>query len=495
MSLINIQKLTFAYPGTYDDIFENVDLALDTDWKLGLIGRNGRGKSTLLNLLMGKYEYSGNISSSVIFEYFPYEIENRDDTVEAVIEKAAPDAETWRVRRELALLGIDEDIYWRPFSTLSGGEQTKVMIALMFANDGRFMLIDEPTNHIDRETRGAIKEYLGSKKGYILVSHDRALLDSCTDHILSINRNNIELTAGNYSVWEESFRRQQEFELRENDRLEKDIARLRQGAARAGRWADKVENTKLHENAFDKGYIGHQSAKMMKRAKSLENRQNKAAEEKSKLLKNVEKQEDLKLFSEPHHASVLAELKDVAVTYNGRAVNRPVSFRVGAGERICLRGGNGAGKSSIMKLLKGDGLSYDGEFLRASRLNVSYVSQDTTLLKGSFDDFVNVSGIDKTQFLTILRKFDFERKEFEKDISGLSEGQKKKILIARSLCDRANLYLWDEPLNYIDIYSRVQLEDLILRYEPTMVFIEHDEYFTEKIATRIIEIEKAADRS
>ena len=94
MSLINIQKLTFAYPGTYDDIFENVDLALDTDWKLGLIGRNGRGKSTLLNLLMGKYEYSGNISSSVIFEYFPYEIENRDDTVEAVIEKAAPDAET-----------------------------------------------------------------------------------------------------------------------------------------------------------------------------------------------------------------------------------------------------------------------------------------------------------------------------------------------------------------------------------------------------------------
>ena len=495
MSLIDIKNLTFAYPGTYSNIFENVDLTLDTDWKLGLIGRNGRGKSTLLHLMMGKYEYSGTISSSVAFEYFPCDIDNMDDMVLDVIDQAAPGTELWRIKRELSLLNTDESILWRVFSSLSGGEQTKVMIAVMFANDDRFMLIDEPTNHVDRETRETIKRYLDGKKGFILVSHDRALLDSCTDHTLSINRSNIELYSGNYSVFEQAFLRQQEFELKENERLEKDIARLRKSAARSGRWADKVESTKLHQGTFDKGFVGHQSAKMMKRAKSLENRQNRAIEEKSKLLKNVENREDLRLFSEPHHASVLFEAKDVIVSYEGREINKPVSFGVNAGDRLCLRGENGAGKSSLLKLMAGEDIEYSGKLFKASRLNVSYVSQDTSRLCGSIDVFADAAGIDKTQFLTILRKFDFARSEFEKDLSDLSEGQKKKILIAKSLCDRANIYLWDEPLNFIDIHSRVQLEELILRFEPTMVFIEHDEYFGNKIATKFVTIEKTADRT
>jgi len=492
MSLISIKNLTFAYEGSYDNIFENVSFQIDTDWKLGFTGRNGRGKTTFLNLLMGKYEYSGKISANVRFEYFPFFVENREaDTLE-VIGGIVPDYVDWELMRELSLLEVSEDVLHRPFRTLSNGEQTKVLLAALFLRENSFLLIDEPTNHLDMEARKIVSDYLRTKRGFILVSHDRAFLDNCIDHILSINKTNIEIQKGNFSSWWENKKRQDIFELAENEKIKKDIRRLAAAAERTSRWSDKVEQTKNGTKNSgvkpDKGHIGRMAAKMMKRSKAIEARQQSAIEQKSKLLKNIETADKLKISPLRHHAGRLAELEGVSVFYGDKTACSDVSFAINQGDRIALCGRNGSGKSSILKLICGEELAYSGTFRKASQLKISYVPQDTSWLKGNLTDYARENGLDESLFKAILRKLDFSRLQFEKDMSEFSNGQKKKVLIARSLCEQAHLYVWDEPLNFIDVISRMQIEELLLEYSPTILFVEHDSEFCKNVGTVTVQL-------
>ncbi|WP_033796109.1 ribosomal protection-like ABC-F family protein, partial [Bacillus pseudomycoides] len=440
MSMIKVQDLTFSYPGSFDNIFEGVNFQIDTDWKLGFIGRNGRGKTTFFNLLLGNYEYSGKITSSVEFNYFPYPVSDKNKFTHEILEEICPQAEDWEFLREISYLNVDAEAMYRPFKTLSNGEQTKVLLAALFLNEGQFLLIDEPTNHLDTDARKMVSDYLRRKKGFILISHDRIFLDGCVDHILSINRANIEVQSGNYSSWKLNFDRQQEHEEATNERLQKDIGRLKQSSKRSAGWSHQVEasknGTRNSGSKLDKGFVGHKAAKMMKRTKNLESRQQKAIEEKSKLLKNVEKTESLKLEQLKFQSNELVVLADVSVKYDDQIVNEPISFIVEQGDRIVLDGKNGSGKSSILKLILGHPIQHTGSVNLGSGLIISYVQQDTSHLKGSLSDFIEEHEIDETLFKSILRKMDFDRIQFEKDIFHYSGGQKKKLLIAKSLCEK-----------------------------------------------------------
>lgn len=486
MSMIKVENLTFSYPSGSENVFENVSFVLDTDWKLGFVGRNGRGKTTFLNLLLGKYEYDGTITSSVQFDYFPYPVAEKGRMVSEVLSDICPAAEEWEILRELSLLDAAPEILWQPFETLSNGEQTKALLAALFLNEGHFLLIDEPTNHLDGNARESVAAYLKRKKGFILVSHDRNVLDSCVDHILALNRTNIEVQSGNYSSWMANFEAQQESEAARNKRLKKDVKRLEASARRSAVWSDKVEASKA--GAADKGYVGHKAAKMMKRSKAIEARQKKAAAEKAALLRNTEEAESLKISPLAHHADVLARFENISPAYGGVPVCAPLSFEVRQGERVFLHGKNGSGKSSLLKLLAGEDIPHSGTLWTASGLVLSYVPQDTSHLGGTLAEYANALGIDETLFKALLRKLGFERAQFEKDIADFSSGQKKKTLIAGSLCQKAHLYLWDEPLNFIDIYSRRQIEELIVEYAPTMLLVEHDKAFQQATATKIIEL-------
>lgn len=508
MAQISVNNLTFYYDGNFDNIFDNVSFSIDTNWKLGFIGRNGKGKTTFLNLLLGKYPYKGSIDTTTSFDYFPYQIGEQRMQLPAseFMEELKAGCEAWRVICELGGLGENAEILYRPYQTLSPGERTKVLLAILFSGDNDFLLIDEPTNHLDKEAREIVKKYLASKKGFILVSHDRDFLDACIDHCLVLNRSSIEVQNGNFSVWWENKKRKDQFVMAENEKHQKEIQKLRRAAARSSQWADQNERTKIgfdtikeHDRFLDtRAYIGAKTKKMQSRVKQMEKRVNREIEEKEGLLKDIEAPADLKLIQLSHHKDTIVNIKDYSIKYADAdyPVFKDLTFTINNGDRIALSGKNGCGKSTLIKMIlqKIDfeqnslAVSEEGICETASQLVSSYVGQETAGLKGDITAYCRERNLDKSLFCVILRQLDFERGQFFKKMEDYSEGQKKKILLATSLLTPAHLYIWDEPLNYIDIFSRIQLEKLLLTYQPTMLFVEHDVRFCEKIATKIIEL-------
>lgn len=488
MSLINIQNLTFSYEGSDKNVFENATFQIDTDWKLGLVGRNGRGKTTFLNLLLHKFEYSGKISSSVNFTYFPFEIADQEVIIRDLLLEICPNAEEWQIIRELKHLQLDSYILDMQYNYLSGGEKTKVLLAGLFLKENNYLLIDEPTNHLDSTGRKVVADYLKKKKSFILVSHDRYFLDSCTDHTLSINKNDIEVCQGSFSVWKENFDTRQAFEQAKNEQLKKEIDRLTKSAKRTSDWANKTEASKYGNGPVDRGFIGHKAAKMMKQAKVTEARQQRAIEQKSSLLQNVERTANLTLSPLAFRTNRLVNIALTSINFGSTKIDLGMDFEIVQGDRILLDGNNGSGKSSILKIIAGEQIDYTGKINIPNDLIISYLPQNYEFEKGTISDFAKANNLDESIFRSKLCEMGIGKEDFIGDISNLSAGQKRKILLAKSLTEKAHLYIWDEPLNYLDIYTRMQVEKVLLDYKPTMIFVEHDITFGGTIATKTIKI-------
>lgn len=492
MSTISVNNLTFGYESGVNNIFENVSFNIDTNWKLGLIGRNGKGKTTLLKLLLNEYEYKGTITKNVEFNYFPFEVKDKEKSSIEIVNQITPNVEDWQIIKELKLLNSDAEILYRKFSSLSGGEQVKILLISLFLKENNFLLIDEPTNHLDNETKNTLAEYLDKKRGFILVSHDREFLDKVVNHIISINNTNIDIQKGNFSSWQENKDRQDNFEIIQDERLKKDIKRLEIASKNTSNWSDKIEKSKYNNtnsaDMIDRGYIGHQSAKMMRKSKVIERRIEKSIEQKSKLLNNIDRNDNLKIIPLENKRNPLIILNDLQIKYDNKVIFDKVSFEVENGDRIAITGKNGSGKSSILKLIIGNEIKYNGILKVNNDLKISYVSQNTNDLKGTIKEYIINNKIDESVFKAILIKMGFSKSEFNKNIKDMSEGQKKKVLISKSISESANIYIWDEPLNYIDVLTRIQIEEAILKYKPTIIFVEHDETFIKKVATKIIRL-------
>lgn len=522
MATIQVNDLSFHYPESGDEIFSHVSFSIDTNWKLGFIGRNGKGKTTFMRILLGLEGYTGRIIAPCEFDYFPFPVPDQSQTarsiakqhigpyqqLESAMEQALVDPELMDdygealtqylaldgytidslLEAETGKLGIDPLALDRPYETLSHGERTKLQLAALFLRKNAFLLIDEPTNHLDAGARVQLREYLADKKGFILISHDRELLNGATDHILSLNRATIEVQQGNYDSWKSNRDARDHYELDENTRLQGEISRLQSASRQKAGWADKVEASKIGSHAADRGAIGAKSAKMMKRAKHIQQRQDQAIDDKKSLLHDLETEEPLKLHTLPYVKKRLIYAEQLTIDYGDGQLFDPISFTLEQGDRLALRGRNGSGKSSLIKLILGQDIPHDGQLSVGTNMAISYVSQDTSHLRGSLSAYALENDVDYTLLLATLRRLDFERVQFEKDITSFSEGQKKKVLIAASLCAQAHLHIWDEPLNFIDIFSRMQIENLLLAFRPTMIFIEHDAAFTQAIATKSIDL-------
>ncbi len=271
MATIICRSLTFGYAGTEGNVFEDLDLAIDTQWRSALVGRNGRGKTTLLRLIHGELVPDrGAVERGGPTAYFPRPVAAPGEQVRDVVKDAVAPFRRWegemdmllaaggddalarygqlletyqdaggyavegRIEAELAALGIDERYWQRAFSSLSGGEQTRCLLASLFvsgaAGPPAFALIDEPTNHLDGAGRRLLADYLHAKSGFLLVSHDRAFLDACCDHVVALNPDTVEVERASFSAWRVRFHERLARQRADNAALKREIARLDQVA-------------------------------------------------------------------------------------------------------------------------------------------------------------------------------------------------------------------------------------------------------------------------
>lgn len=258
MGTIQIENVSFKYAQMMDKLFDSLNLKIDESWKLGLIGRNGRGKTTLLKMLMGKLDYQGQIVSNLNFYYYPQTVVNkRISTVEIVKQIAKlEDYDLWKIEIELDKLQVSSKVLQQEFATLSPGEQTKILLAILFIDDSGFQLIDEPTNHLDIEGRRIVSDYLKSKKGFIVISHDKSFLNPVIDHVISINRADVDVYKGNFDTWQMNKEQQDHHEMAEKEQLKKDINRLHETAVKRENWSKQSEFQKKQETLFRESKFG-----------------------------------------------------------------------------------------------------------------------------------------------------------------------------------------------------------------------------------------------
>lgn len=481
---IDIQHLHFGFDTLDRPLFDDVHLTIDTKWCLGLIGRNGRGKTTLLHLFMQKYPYRGEILSDVEFVYFPQQLKNKQNLTYYAIDEVMP-VELWKLERECQLLGLNKEILWEPFQQLSGGEQTKVLLAALFCEEARFPLLDEPTNHLDIEARSLVAVYLKKKKGFIVVSHDRDFMDAVVDHILVIEKAQLAIYKGHFSTYEAQKERQDQYEIEQNKQLRSEIDRLKQTAREKSDWSLKKEKPSGNDPAGNA-----QAKRMMKRSKAIEKRTNIKIEEKTQLLKNIEMTSALTINCISSHRNPVLRVKNLTLSYGEKPLFHPLTFEIFQGEQVALVGPNGSGKTSILNYLKQQSFegTVSGEIILPHGLSTSLIRQNHEDNSGLLKDFAIEHQLDYTLFLNNLRILGVDRDVFNVPIQHMSSGQKKKVEFAKSLGIPAEFYIWDEPLNYLDIFNQKQIETMILDYKPTLLFVEHEQAFISTIATKIIEV-------
>ena len=552
MPNIIVRDLHFSHADSSRAVFSGISFTLSTAWRCALVGRNGRGKSTLLRLLNqqlipqaaefevplptllfpGLYpgqpsasEFQSGMSSHAAARAIagPYrEIEqaidrlsqrtdpNHSSTIEALnqqienfeaLEGYTIDS---AIDRELAALGVDGN---RRYERLSGGEQTRVLLAGLFARKNVYRLVDEPTNHLDRTGRRLVSDYLAQQSGYLLVSHDRYFVDQCCDHVLGLRAYDTRLVKGSYSDYRTETDRDNARDSRTNAGLKKELRRLEQAAVSRRDGAHAREREKgAHA---DNGYIGHKAAKQMRRALNIERRADTALAEKRALFdqfQNLDKARQLKLSQAARKTGTpLCQANNLSIGYDGSVIAQNLELELKVGDRLAITGANGSGKTCLLRTLLGDVPVMGGTIRWAPGTRKQPARQQPGApfpLPADWSLFLQILGVLGVDGDLINRR---RRRLFAPNPGGamasepimqntdsvLSQGQLKKIELAYSFVEAVDVLIWDEPLNFMDIQTREQLLELVLSAQPTVVFVEHDAYFVSKVATQRLALSSA----
>lgn len=528
MAQIEIKDMTFYYEDFYHPVFEHLTANLDTDWNMALVGRNGRGKSTLLRLLSGSLEpASGVIKRSGTVSYFPYlydttytkamdvvkecigglrtlelQLQRYEEAFsKASMEDTVPDevqdlayfellnrfleldgySMESRICKELSQMGLSEELLEQEFSTLSGGEQTCMLIIALFLRKDSFVLLDEPTNHLDVGKKEHLKGYLKKKKGFIIASHDTEFLDAVCDHIMAINKSDISMEQGSYSTWHRNMELKEQFELRTKEKLEREIGQLERQSKQTRAWSN-IGNKQKYPYAGHFRTNGTQA--YMRQAKAAEQQIQDNLAEKKQLLRNMEAERKLNISQESVRRDCLLTADHVTFCYEGavKPALRDVTLHIYPGDKIWLRGKNGAGKTTMLKLLAGK-LRGTG-IRRAGGISIAYVTQEPGQRCGELPGSLK----ENRKFKDLCMRFDLPPDIFNRPLTTLSSGELKKVDIARTLSENHQILFLDEPLNYMDVNFKAQLEVALSDETLTLVFVEHNEEFGERIANQIIEL-------
>ena len=535
--MLTVHHLSKSY--NLQVLFEKVSFSLNAGERAGLVGLNGCGKTTLLRILAGLETPTGGYVScptEVRIGYLPQGFEpDPTATVGEIIGQAAGSAkgleeeltstaeqlvhqpddiqlqlryddllrrieaeEAGRTAEILAGLGLVEIDQNLPARLLSGGQKTRLSLALILIGSPQILLLDEPTNHLDIAMLEWLEEWLANSPcGVLIVSHDRTFLDNTVTRILEMERGAVREFAGNYSAYLEQRQteidkqwaayKDQQMEIR---RMEQDIARVKAQAAFTERQASSIRIGGRDFKA--KGYKSYQQGiakKVARKAVSREKKLERYLGDEERVEKPQGSWQMRMAFQEtPHLGRIVIETDDLTVGYAARSpLLAGLNLQLHAGQRIVLTGPNGSGKTTLLRTIIGETPALTGEIHLGSSVRIGYMSQDQsglnldqTPVDTLIDRFSN-----QTEVRTFLAKFLFKGDEPLKPIALLSFGQRARLMLARLVAEECNCLLLDEPVNHLDIPSRTQFEDALRQFGGAVLAIVHDRYFIERFADEV----------
>ncbi|SPE29486.1 ABC transporter, ATPase subunit [Acidobacteriia bacterium SbA2] len=500
-------------------LFENLDWLITPRARVGLVGANGTGKTTLLKVLarLESLDY-GEISftKGITCSYLPQDgltLSGRtvlaecmsvfgdllamEQEMEELMGKMAeldPEGEEYQrvserfhsldtefrqrdgysleaqAGRVLAGLGFPESDWRRHTEEFSGGWQMRIALAKLLLEKPNLLLLDEPTNHLDLEARNWLEEYLNDyPHAYVLISHDRFFLDVTVEKMVEIWNRRVHFYTGNYEKY-----------------LAEKTARRAQIESAYKNQQERIEQLEVFINRFR--YTATKAKQVQSRVKELERMERFEVPPEEKAIHFR--------FPQPKPSGrMVAEFKQVAKSYGAKQVFAGVNFTVQRGDRVALVGVNGAGKSTLLKLLASTEPLSAGEYQQGHQVEVDYFAQDQYKALDAdarlLDDLARAAPMalsTQTELRSLLGSFLFTEDDVFKRIGVLSGGERNRYALARMLVRPSNFLLLDEPTNHLDLRAKDVLLEAMANYTGTVVFVSHDRYFIDKLATRVFEI-------
>ena len=512
MNVLDVQNLTLSFGD--NELFSDISFNIKDKEKVGFVGVNGAGKTSLFKIITGEYTPdSGNcfISKNVKLGYMQQHTCSENNTVwgelvsvfselieieerlDEISQRLKTDHSpqlielldnltnefnmngglTYKSMTKSALIGLgfSEKEFTNSTSKLSGGQKSKLVLAKLLLSKADFLLLDEPTNHLDISAIQWLEDFLRSFGGAcLIVSHDRYFLDKITDKTIELENKKIRSYKGNYSEF-----------LVKKEAEQKAVA-------------EKYEND-IKEIERLEGIIAQQ--RQWNREKNI-----KTAESKEKVVERIKAQlvvpdkmvEKIRFDFTPKCVSgedvlFVSELKK---SFGERTVFQNVSFSIKRGERVFLLGDNGCGKTTLLKILMGDLSRDDGTFKFGANLMTGYFDQvqaKLDLSKTALDEvWTNFPYMTETRVRSALAAFLFKGDEVYRKLEVCSGGERARVALLKLMLGGYNFLLLDEPTNHLDAFSREELENTLLNYQGTMLIVSHDRYFINKLATRIVEL-------
>lgn len=501
-------------------ILENLSFEIQTGEKVGLIGNNGTGKTTLFKIISGIENYDNGMlmirkgatigyldqipsypeefkvidvlnsafeevhKAGLEVKYLAAEMsEIKSHDLDRIMKKYGEKLQLFehlggyevedKINKICTGLKIDDSLRTRLFDTLSGGEKTRIVLARILLQNSDILLLDEPTNHLDMESLEWLEDFLLQYNGTVLtVSHDRYFLDRVVNRIIEVEDGEANIYHGNYSYFvdEKERRLLEQFEAFQDQ--QKKVKAMEKTIKMLMEWGDRGDNPKFH-----------------KKAASMQKRLDKMSKIERPTLEKARIQLDFS-GSERSGKDVIS-IKELSKSFDSNKLFHNINMGVQYGEKIAIIGKNGSGKSTLFKILLGENIPDSGNVNLGSNLKIGYLEQNVafkdenhTVLEEFRDSFVCSEG----QGRRILAKFLFYGEDVFKTVKNLSGGEKSRLKLCQLMHQDINLLLLDEPTNHLDIESREMLEDALNNFIGTIIFISHDRYFLNKISEKIYEL-------
>ena len=537
MSFIQIKNLSFHYETQSEDIFSDVNFTIADGEKVALIGQNGSGKTTLLKLILKeltptfgeviypksnpkigylRQDFSRNSNQTILediyslspnYDELKKQRQNLEETMgktisEQILEKygeicdVISDIEKFHTEAQKVLtkFGFGKERFFQIYNTLSGGEKTRLELAKLLLSKPDLLILDEPTNHLDLEILEWLENFLLSyQRAVFFVTHDRYFIDKVADKIIDLRKGYATIYRTNYSEYLKLRTEKEQFELKKYQERQKKIKQLKEVARKRRQWAQTFQKeTRPEGGGWKFEMITNPAKKMMKKAKAVEKRIEQLQDDESIKKPWQEKRRKVRFSTEYVSSSKYVFVaNNLSHSFDELQVFKEFSLTIPQGDRLAVLGKNGSGKTTLLKIIAGVLQPNSGEIYHGSRIKCGYYAQEHEILnfQNAIIEELLAVNTDESAVRTILGCLKIEREQVYQEISTLSVGERSKVALAKILACNCNLLVLDEPTNHLDIDTRESLENALSQFDGTLVFVSHDRYFINKLATNIINLD------